>query len=250
MSVDIVRVQARLLEIAKQVTSILESHNIPHMLSYGTLLGAIRHQGFIPWDDDFDLFLFDDESYEKARVALKNNLSEDLFLEDEDTEKKFFHAWSRVSCKKTEKHSNIYPLDNVYENQGLFLDLYKIKKIKFHDFDKHINEEFSRFLNRLKNNNLISDEDLKNKSAPKKKYIGTENKNNDRELFVAIGAKPSGYELDDILPLKKHKFEDSYFYVPNNYHNVLKIFYGDYMEIPPEEDRKSHYDSVIFKDKT
>lgn len=247
MSVDIIRVQARLLEMAKQVTSILESHDIPYMLSYGTLLGAIRHQGFIPWDDDFDLFLFDDESYENARIALKNNLLEDLFLEDEDTEKKYFHAWSRVSCRKTIKHSDLYPLDNIYENQGLFLDLYRLKKIKCNEFDNYIKTEFSLFVNRLRKNNLISGEDFKRKCAPKKKYISTENKDNDRYIYAAIGAKPSGYELNDIFPLKKYKFEDSYFYGPNNYHNILTILYGDYMTPPLKEERKFHYDSVLFK---
>ena len=48
----------RLYYVAKSVIAVLEKHDIPYSLAYGTLLGAVRHQGFIPWDDDFDLWLF------------------------------------------------------------------------------------------------------------------------------------------------------------------------------------------------
>ena len=62
---DIKVVQKELLKMGKAVCDILEKNQIPYFIALGTLLGAVRHQGFIPWDDDFDLFLFDN-SYEKA----------------------------------------------------------------------------------------------------------------------------------------------------------------------------------------
>ena len=64
------KVQGRLLEMAKSICSILEKNDIPYMLAVGTLLGAVRHQGFIPWDDDFDIFIFDDV-YEDAIKCLR-----------------------------------------------------------------------------------------------------------------------------------------------------------------------------------
>ena len=54
---DIKRVQKRLLEMGTVIARILEKHDIPYMITFGTLLGAVRHHGFIPWDDDFDIFL-------------------------------------------------------------------------------------------------------------------------------------------------------------------------------------------------
>ena len=72
ISFDIKRVQERLLKMAKEIASILEDHDIPYQIAFGTLLGAVRHKGFIPWDDDFDFFLFDD-SYEKAMEVLQKN---------------------------------------------------------------------------------------------------------------------------------------------------------------------------------
>lgn len=248
MSVDIARVQARLLEMAKQVTSILEKENIPYMITDGSLLGAVRHQGFIPWDDDFDIFLFGEDDYEKITSILKKNLPEDLFVEDEDSEKKYYHAWSRVKCKKTYKKSNIYPLENSYKNQGLSLDLFKLKKIKYSELHDFIEKEHLLYIQRIKKYNLLTDEEIqkKYKSIPQKKFISTDENSNDRLIYTGLCRRPA-YEVDDILPLKKYKFEDTYFYGPNNYHNILKGTYGDYMTLPPVEKRKTHYESVIFK---
>ena len=53
------------------VTDILKNANVKHILSFGSLLGAIRHKGFIPWDDDLDLFIYD-EDYEKARFLVSS----------------------------------------------------------------------------------------------------------------------------------------------------------------------------------
>ena len=76
------RVQLRLLEMAKSIRDILERHDIPYFITYGTLLGAVRHQGFIPWDDDFDFYLLA-ESYGQAMMVLNDELPDHLFLENE-----------------------------------------------------------------------------------------------------------------------------------------------------------------------
>lgn len=245
MSLDIIRVQARLLEIAKQVTSILESNNIPYMICFGTLLGAVRHQGFIPWDDDFDIFIFDD-SYEKARLVLKNNISEDLLLQDEETEEKYYHAWSKIRCKKTHAIPKFYPLEKIYSNQGLTIDLYQLKKIKCKNFNNYINKELMFYLDRVRSKNLISESEYTKKSIQQKVNFSINDQSPENDVYAALGMK-SPYKINDIFPLKKYIFEDAYFYGPNIYQNILKISYGDYMSIPPEENRKTHNESVIFK---
>ena len=57
--VEVKRVQETLLKMAKTIAGILEANDIPYMIAFGTLLGAVRHIVFIPWDDDFEFYLFD-----------------------------------------------------------------------------------------------------------------------------------------------------------------------------------------------
>ena len=67
---DIRKVQQCLLRMAKEIAGVLEGNGIQYFIAYGTLLGAVRHQGFIPWDDDLDFYLFDD-SYDRAIELLR-----------------------------------------------------------------------------------------------------------------------------------------------------------------------------------
>ena len=127
---EVARIQSRLLEMAIAVRDILEKRQIPYFLTYGSLLGAVRHQGFIPWDDDFDLYLFDD-SYDKAMTALREELPEDMFLEYWETEPKFFHAWAHVKDVHSRTECEFFPHDGHYAHQGISLDLYKVKRMPF-----------------------------------------------------------------------------------------------------------------------
>jgi lipopolysaccharide cholinephosphotransferase len=88
--------------MASIIEEILDRHGIPHMLAFGSLLGAVRHRGFIPWDDDFDFLIFN-EYYSEAIEVLRTELPDDCFLEDEKTEPKYFHAWAHVKDLKNHR---------------------------------------------------------------------------------------------------------------------------------------------------
>ena len=127
--IDIKRVQNRLLEMAICITSIFDRRSIPYIITYGTLLGAIRHQGFIPWDDDFDIYLFSD-SYDEAMDILSKELPANLFLENEESEPLYFHGWAHIKDLESIAVCNQYPQDNLYTHHGLSVDLYKATLIE------------------------------------------------------------------------------------------------------------------------
>ena len=125
---DLVRAQTRLLEMAKLVCGTLEKNGFDYFIISGTLLGAVRHQGFIPWDEDFDLFLFDD-TYDAAVECVRKTLPEDMCIQDKHSDPIYWPAWAKVRDLNTDMHHVEWPDDNVYKFRGLHMDLYRCKKV-------------------------------------------------------------------------------------------------------------------------
>lgn len=244
--VDIKRVQKRLLDMAVVIKDILESHNIPYVITYGTLLGAVRHGGFIPWDDDFDIYLFDD-TYELAIDVLKKSLPSNMFLENEDSEPLYFHGWAHVKDLYSETICDAFPLDGVYSHHGISIDLYKATKIGKNQLKSFQLKEQLAYFERKYKHNFLS----KKCFYEKRKQIERERKmivpDDNQEYIYAFMSLDGDYmTMEETFPLKRYKFEDTEFWGQNNYDTFLKRCYGDYMSLPPIEGRHPHYSSVIF----
>ena len=248
---DILRVQKRLLNMAKEIHNILDSHHIPYVITYGTLLGAVRHGGFIPWDDDFDLYLFD-ESYSQAIELLRKELPSDLFLEDEKSEPLYFHGWAHVKDINSSVECDLFPQDNLYKHHGLSVDLYKATKIPRDELLLFQKREIINYYERKYSKGLMGESDFLNKVETVKeeiKRIESSLKNVKRDLSLIYGFMSLDgdmFEIDEVFPLKKYKFADIEFWGPNQYDAFLKRCYGDYMQLPSIENRKPHYSKVNF----
>lgn len=248
---DIKKIQQRLLEMAIAVRNILEEEKIPYFITYGTLLGAVRHKGFIPWDDDFDFYLFD-ETYDKAMEALRKKLPPNLFLEYYDSEPLYFHGWAHVKDLNSEVDYSQFPQDAVYKHHGISLDLYRTKKISVSEEPLYRAQKHLEYLERKKQHHLISDDEFISRTTTLNTLITEQQvehavrKPSDKKIWAFHIIYNDRLSDEDLFPLKKYEFEKELFYGPNNADVHLRQCYGDYMQLPPIEKRVPHYGKVNF----
>jgi lipopolysaccharide cholinephosphotransferase len=254
---------AVLLDILLKIDSVCKKHNIKYFLSGGTLIGAIRHGGFIPWDDDLDICMFRDD-YERF-IKLKDEFQPPYFLQTPYTDEGFFWANTTVRNTNTTAVTPYFAYQPM--NQGAFVDIFSLDNIVEGEEGKEtflkINKltiDNSTYM-RMSNPNL--DEANKQRVEEYKKRV-----RNPFEVYEEIQAlaqqfndiptkyitKPMatiyGYERtcylkEDFIDSCNVKFEGYSFPVPKGYDRVLKTTYGDYMHLPPLEKRGLHH-NIIF----
>lgn len=245
------KTQMRLLEVGQSVATVLEEQGIPYSLSLGTLLGAVRHKGFIPWDDDFDLWI-PTEVYADAICALRDHLPERYFVEDDTTEPLYFHSWAHVKDLYTEAYNNEYPQDGLYAHKGVSVDLYTVTRVRTSEFSEFINSENRKYIELRASKGVIDKDDYDRRMAALEDDIATgrwDIPGEDREVLgIITGYKHKWMRVEDFYPLARYEFEGRSFFGPHDADAVLTGFYGDYMTLPPAEKRISHYTSVKFLD--
>lgn len=251
---DLKKVQLEVLEMGKIVCGILENNDIPYMISHGTLLGAVRHEGFIPWDDDFDIFIFD-EVYSLAIDTLEKELPKYLIVHSIKNDPLYFKSWNSIKNINT---SAVFRdmgghIDNDFLKYNcLTLDLFRIKEINASCKHRYQLEEALDFFERKYTLGLIKkDKYLEEINAIKNKLLNIKKicneidyQKTDSLFFIRTMSCP--VSIKDTYPLKKYNFSGNFFYGPNNPDAYLKSKYGDYLSIPEYEDRKSHYKKVVF----
>lgn len=232
---------ARTSQIFASIKSILDQNKIPYMVCGGTLLGAVTTGAFIPWDDDFDMCLFE-EDYEKAIELLIKNMPKDAIVQCAKTEQHYFHGWVKVR----DINSCVEPATQSYANNGVWVDLYKLTKVKEKDIPFRIAKEHLDYLKRrLHVGDILKDEYKKRvkEAALYSKLLKTKFKallsNQNEEKFVIWSASKIVLKKDWVFPLKQYSFEGmevSSFCKAEEY---LKAHYGDnFRSLPAEELRR------------
>jgi lipopolysaccharide cholinephosphotransferase len=109
------------LNILKAVTEVCEHNKIPYYLSAGTLLGAVRHQGFIPWDDDIDIFVMN-KDLKRLKRACKKELPPFYFWQDYKTDKGTPYIMPKIRDTRTVMSE----ANNTNTNQGIWIDIFPL----------------------------------------------------------------------------------------------------------------------------
>jgi len=256
------------LNILDEFVKICKKYNLTYFLVGGTLLGAVRHNGFIPWDDDLDVGM-PREDYEFFISNYYKKLNSKFELDVHDHNKLYWLPFAKIRLKNTTYIES--GAKNYIGDQGIWIDIFpldSISNIKKAKIQKKITTAIRAEMGNRQN--IINNIDKRKKKILKMIFIGfnsnktlgklqnkimkLQNKKQNTEYFANFGSQ---YEIEKQIhlkekyfPLKKMKFEGKLYNVPNDYDYVLTKIYGkNYMELPPVEKRVTHNPlKIVFED--
>lgn len=231
----------RCLKIFKSVIEILNREGIPYVIVGGTLLGAVTTGHFIPWDDDLDMCIFD-EYYDKALDVLSKQMPDWVIVQCSNTEPNYFHGWA----KARDKYSCVSPKIECYENNGVWVDLYKIKSVKRRNNALEIVREHLDYLNRRYNSGDISSLELGQRIIDSHlsdrlnaAYDTSENTDDGEMIYQIQSASNVSLEKEWVYPLSVVNFEGMDAYTFREPEKYLRQHYGEkYYELPPDDMRR------------
>ena len=259
------RVQMVQLEIAKEIKRVCEENNIKFFLTAGTLLGAIRHQGFIPWDDDLDIAMLK-EDYDRFIEIAPKALNSQYELQTWYTDHTYPNEFAKVRKKGTvyvegkadkQKKPGIYvdvivyinfPDDEAEMNRAhkSMLDLHRLLLMKcgYQPWAEEGSVNWKKRIGYLYYQvraNFVSYEELvKRFEMIQKQYPdSTKNLHGMTEGMAFSPLKREWYKETNYV-----KFEDDMFPIPVGYDGYLTTCYGDYMQLPPENERENRHQII------
>ena len=257
---DIDEIKEVELGVMDYIHNICKEKGINYSLAYGSLLGAVRHKGFIPWDDDLDIALKRDE-YDKLYQAI---------LEDNNSIYKVV-SWENDS-RYPYPFYRVYDSRTVYENNYIQNDIELGICVDVFPFDdyKDVNKEITK-LDMYRILSVYTLYGIRNKEAGIKNIIRylmlvafrlTRVKTWNKKLNDSSKVPVNSEYIDYLMESKKYstkidakaldevvecKFEDRLYNIPKDYDHILTTIYGsDYVEIPPLEKRIQHDDFVAY----
>lgn len=244
--------QLELLEILKILSDICNKNNIQWWLSSGTLLGAMRHQGFIPWDDDVDIVMFK-EDYKKLEKVLLNMHDDEFVLHSMKTDIEYVRCFAKFRKREGTEYSRDRRR-NWYRWAGNYIDIFVIEKTSYvaallsggtyknlvhltsYIKIKRIRHLFIRIIEFLCLDIL----------NPIFRLIGFINPKGEYHYILGMGWPWATYFKKDILPLTTASFEGIDFPVPYDSDKYLSGSYGDWRKLPSQDVIKKSIHRTVY----
>ena len=265
-SFGIAELQEKMLELLCELIRVCEENHLTYWACGGTCIGALRHDGFIPWDDDLDVFMPRDD-YEKLWQIRDKFNSEQYVLCRTTKNKNYHHRVQQLVDIKT-TFINQRSVDEDIEH-GVYIDILpmdacapkglpRVKQVVnaliFSVYNVQCLPEFHggkafRFAvsTALK---LVPSSGLRYKiwKRSEKKMTRWNWSSADKvvELAASVKVLMNPYPKEWFSDIKKHKFEDIEINLPVGVEDYLTQVFGDYMSLPPEKDRYPRHNTVLI----
>lgn len=264
---EIAKVHKDQLYILKEFASFCDNHDIHYTLDFGTMLGSVRHEGFIPWDDDIDIAMLRPD-YELFLDLTQGILNKHLFVQNFKTDPGFIHSFTRIrlndslALQEDWKHLkchhgifiDVFPYDTLPNNHDDLIRhqylLYVIQEAKLYRVKMKAEKKFDK-------DKVLAESPLSLLSLSVLNTYQTEvmtkyNKHFDADDFVTHMSqgfknyteyqRSVGEHLDTIDVI----FEKNMYPIPRAYDRILRSVYGNYLEYPPVKERAPHHGVIKY----
>lgn len=263
-------VKNELIQIYEIFSFICKKHNLKHWLGYGTMLGAVRHHGFIPWDDDLDVFMMR-EDYNKFLLIAQAELPRYFKLVTYQNCREYPHTFAKIQESRYEVYNKVKDEAGYVNPQGLYIDIFSLDSVPEKKLVKIIDiirsgllycrysyifrqnchtttkGKIAGFIGSIINHKINNENDF---SCASDKIYKYDSKNDPNSKYVRRADFQSRFNHSRELLLPRVAFKETIFIqfeniivpIPKGYRECLTSMYGsDYMIPPPIEKRVSEH---------
>ncbi|MBR2320406.1 MAG: LicD family protein [Clostridia bacterium] len=250
--------QAALLRLLREFDRVCKQLNIPYVLYAGTLLGAVRHEGFIPWDDDLDVLMLR-EDYNRLLAEAPAVLDTDTFY----LQKEFSDHWplffSKLRLNGTTCLEKVHPKDSQI-HQGIYIDIFPCDNARRTEVGRRLQFAASKVViaKALDKRGYDTDSVIKKlmmalcRLLPQKPFLrAVQRGRGDGDTVHTFLAGARKYRKN-VIPRRfltqrcEVTFAGDSYPAPADYATCLQMLYGNYMQLPPPEERVCKQHSILI----
>lgn len=255
------------LDLLREFDSLCKAHGIRYFAGFGTLLGAVRHHGFIPWDDDLDVWV-PREDYERMLKINSKTVPHPYFLQTTLNDRDYYSAFARLRNSNT---TGILVSQHNKCNNGIYMDIYPLDGIHKNPLTQYVREARIKIMNVVAHAYVFNINPSRVTHAihdilhlpfiaynPQKTYrtvnaLAASQPWNDGErvgtvVFAPYKHNQNIYCKEDFSSAEVVPFEFLNIPIPKGYQRILTTIYGDYMRFPPVEIRGTWHNFTFEPD--